>query len=288
MIASDRDEITQATERWFVRQGLPHAIEDYSATGDVFTRAAPFLSLVFLLEVFASFDDRFQGWGQAVVFLGSLAILAAAVVDDIRGAGGEASFVRADMAVPADIDAMVAAVVDRHGRLDLACNNAGIFDRMHDLHTYGDDAWDTMIAVNLSGVFRCMRAEIAAMLPAGGGAIVNVASTVGSRGSERAGPAYVAAKHGVLGLTRQAAVQYADRGVRINAVSPGPTRTAVTDALVAEGPVAVQAALAGLNPRGAFITVEQVAATVAFLCSPAAEMINGHDIVIDGGQTAKL
>lgn len=227
-------------------------------------------------------------WGATVVVSGRRAERGAAVVDAIRSAGGAASFVRADLEVPADIDTLVAAVVDRHGRLDVACNNAGIFDRMHDLHTYGDEAWDTMIAVNLSAVFRCMRAEIAAMLASGGGAIVNVASTVGSRGSERAGPAYVAAKHGVIGLTRQAAVQYADRGVRINAVSPGPTRTAVTDALVAEGPAAVAAALAGLNPRAEFITVEQVAATVAFLCSPAAEMINGADIVIDGGQTAKL
>lgn len=226
--------------------------------------------------------------GAAVVAVGRRSERGEAVVEAIRSAGGEASFVRADMAVSADIDAMVAAVVERHGRLDLACNNAGIFDRMHDLHTYGDDAWDAMIAVNLSAVFRCMRAEIAAMLATGGGAIVNVASTVASHGSDRAGPAYVAAKHGVLGLTRQAAVQYAARGLRINAVSPGPTRTAVTDALVAEGPAAVQAALAGLNPRAEFITVDQVAATVAFLCSPVAEMINGHDIVIDGGQTAKL
>ncbi|MFN3219917.1 MAG: hypothetical protein ACE367_25795 [Acidimicrobiales bacterium] len=121
MTAPDRDEITRATERWFVKQGLPHAIEDYSATDDVFTRAAPFLSLVFLLEVFASFDDRFQGWGQAAVFFGSLAILLAAVVvvNRLRG--------RRPFQLPDDVGPIeLAAFVIVPGLLPLLFSNDGI------------------------------------------------------------------------------------------------------------------------------------------------------------------
>jgi NAD(P)-dependent dehydrogenase (short-subunit alcohol dehydrogenase family) len=210
------------------------------------------------------------------------------VAESIRSNGGHAHYVRTDVRVPAEIDAMVATAVERYGRLDLAFNNAGIFDRMHDLHVYGDEAWDEMIAVNLSAVFRSMRAEIRAMLDGGAGVIVNNASTVGHRGSDRASPAYVAAKHGVIGLTRQAALQYAERGIRVNAVSPGPTRTEVSDRLVADGPETVRAVLGPLNPLGRFVTAEEVAAAVVFLCSDAASMINGHDIPLDGGQLAKL
>jgi NAD(P)-dependent dehydrogenase (short-subunit alcohol dehydrogenase family) len=126
------------------------------------------------------------------------------------------------------------------------------------------------------------------MLASGGGVIVNNASTVAHRGSRRAGPAYVAAKHAVLGLTRQAAVEYADRGIRVNAVSPGPTATAMAAPLIAEGPAAVAEALGGLNPTGAFVDPAQVAAAVVYLCSDAASMINGQDLVLDGGQLAKL
>jgi NAD(P)-dependent dehydrogenase (short-subunit alcohol dehydrogenase family) len=133
-----------------------------------------------------------------------------------------------------------------------------------------------------------MRAELAAMLAGGGGVIVNNASTVGHRGSERAGPAYVAAKHAVIGLTRQAALAYVDRGIRVNAVSPGPTSTPVSAPLEAEGPEAVRRTLSTLNPTGRFVPADEVARTVVFLASDAATMINGHDIPLDGGQLARL
>lgn len=235
----------------------------------------------------------FGAAGARVVLAGRRHPEGEAIAADIVDAGGEATFVATDLRDPASIEAMVAATVATYGRLDHAFNNAGIFDRMHDFHSYDDDAWNEMISVNLTAVFRCMKHEIAAMLvdiESGehGRCIVNNASTVAHRGSVRASPAYVASKHGVLGLTRHAAVEYVDRGIRVNAVSPGPTRTAVSEPLVAEGPAAVRAALESLNPTGEFVTTEEVAAAVLFLCSPEAKMINGTDIPLDGGQLAGL
>lgn len=209
-------------------------------------------------------------------------------MERIRNAGGEADFQTANLHSTTEIDELVAFTVSRFGDLDIAFNNAGIFDRSQAFATYSDDAWDDMIAVNLTAVFKCMRAEIAAMATSGGGVIVNNASTVAHRGSERASAGYVAAKHGVIGLTRQAALEHVDRGVRVNAVSPGPTRTPVSAPLEAEGPDAVREALASLNPTGQFISAEEVAAVVVFLCSDTSAMINGHDIALDGGQLAKL
>ena len=225
--------------------------------------------------------------GASVVLAGRRADRGEAVVETIRSTGGTAMFVPTDVREPADIGAMVDAAVTEYGHVDIAFNNAGIFDRMHDFHTYADDAWDEMLAVNLTAVFRCMKAELAAMAGRGG-VIVNNASTVGHRGSERASPSYVAAKHGVIGLTKQAAIEYATRGIRVNAVSPGPTRTEVSDALVAEGPEAVAAALAKLNPTSQFVDAADVAQAVVYLCSDAAAMINGHSLVLDGGQLAGL
>jgi NAD(P)-dependent dehydrogenase (short-subunit alcohol dehydrogenase family) len=226
--------------------------------------------------------------GARVLVVGRDVARGESVAGEIRERGGDARFFAADMRSASDITAMVDAALASFGGLDIAFNNAGIFDRMHEFHSYGDEAWDEMINVNLTAVFRCMRAEIAAMVAQTGGVIVNNASTVSHRGSERASPAYVAAKHGVLGLTRQAALQYASRGIRVNAVSPGPTLTAVAAPLVAEGPERVRSALESLNPMANFVDPEDIAQTVVFLCSDAAAMINGHDIPLDGGQLAKL
>ena len=231
--------------------------------------------------------------GASVVVSGRDIDRGRATVEQIEAHGATATFVAADVRSSVDVDAMVDAVIDRFGTLDIAFNSAGIFDRGQAFHSYPDASWDDMLAVNLSGVFRCMRAEIAAMLDtseraAFGRAIVNNASTVAHRGSDRASPAYVAAKHGVLGLTRQAALEYAERGIRVNAVSPGPTATAMAQPLIDEGPAAVAAALAPLNPQGKFVTPEQVASAVVYLASDASALINGHDLVIDGGQLAKL
>ena len=177
--------------------------------------------------------------GAQVLVVGRRNDLGNAVVRTIEQSGGKAKFFAADMRSTEEINAMVDCAVNEFGKLDIAFNNAGIFDRMNDFHIYSDDSWDEMLAVNLTGVFRCMRAELASMITSGGGVIINNASTVSHRGSLRASPAYVAAKHGVLGLTKQAAIQYVHQGVRVNAVSPGPTETAMSAPLVAQGADAV-------------------------------------------------
>lgn len=226
--------------------------------------------------------------GARVLVVGRQQELGAKVLANIRASGGVALFHSADMRSSDEINAMVERAIAEFGGLDIAFNNAGIFDRMNDFHTYGDDAWDEMLAVNLTGVFRCMRAEIASMITTGGGVIINNASTVSHRGSHRAGPAYVAAKHGVLGLTKQAAIQYVKHGVRVNAVSPGPTNTPVAAPLVAQGPEAIATALAQLNPSGEFVSPSAIAHAVVYLASDAAKMVNGSEIVLDGGQLALL
>lgn len=215
----------------------------------------------------------------------------AALVEEIRSGGGEATFIRADMSSDVDIKNMVAAAVTAYGGLDYAFNNAGTFGPEPPLHEYDDAHWADMISVNLTGVFRCMKHEIAAILATraeAGGAIVNNASTVGHRGSDRSGPAYTATKHGVIGLTRQAALSYIANRIRVNAVSPGPTLTNVTRPLLEQPADVIEATLGALNPTGQLVAAEEVARTVVFLCSDAARMINGHAVPLDGGQLARL
>jgi NAD(P)-dependent dehydrogenase (short-subunit alcohol dehydrogenase family) len=214
----------------------------------------------------------------------------AELFDEIKTHGGDAIFIAADMAVENDIKHMVSFAVETYGGLDYAFNNAGMFSHEAALHDQADDDWAQMIAVNLTGVYRCMKYEIAAMLnrPGAACAIVNNASTVGHRGSSSSGPAYTAAKHGVIGLTRQAAITYANKGIRINAVSPGPTQTDVTATVQSLPADQKEQLLGSLNPTALLVSPEEIAEAVAFLCSDAAKMINGHSLPLDGGQLAKL
>jgi NAD(P)-dependent dehydrogenase (short-subunit alcohol dehydrogenase family) len=222
------------------------------------------------------------------VVSGRNSVEGARVVSLVNRAGGKGLFLGSDLRDKPAASQLVEATVDEFGGLDYAFNNAGIFDRANQFHAYTDDRWDEMIDVNLSAIFRCMRAEITAMLPRGHGVIINNASVVAHRGSERAGPAYVAAKHGVLGLTRQAAGEYASHGLRVNAVSPGPTRTPVAAPLVAQGSDALRTALHRLNPSGELVEPSHIAEGIVFLCSDGARMVNGSEIVFDGGQLSKL
>jgi NAD(P)-dependent dehydrogenase (short-subunit alcohol dehydrogenase family) len=200
---------------------------------------------------------------------------------------GSFEFIAADVARTDDVTALFRTISDRHGRLDFAINSAGVFDRSQAFHDYEDAAWESLIAANMTGVFKSMRAEVAMMVDHGG-VIINIASVVAQRGSLRASPAYVAAKHAVLGLTRQAAVEYASRGIRVNSISPGPTLTSMAAPLLAEGSNAAHEVVSSLNPTAKFIDPATIAATAVFLCSNAATHINGADFVIDGGQTAQL
>lgn len=202
----------------------------------------------------------------------------------VRKAGGDAFFAKADVSVAEDCSKLVERTVDVYGRLDIACNNAGIGGELAPTADYPLDAWNRVIAVNLSGVFLCMRAQIPAMLKGGGGAIVNVASILGAVGFANA-PAYTAAKHGVLGLTKAAAQEYGAQGIRVNAVGPAFIHTPMIERL--ESDPATLAGLIALHPIGRLGRPEEVAALVTWLSSPAASFATGAYYPIDGGYLAR-
>jgi len=199
-------------------------------------------------------------------------------------AGGEALFVAADVADPAACAGLVARTLERFGRLDCACNNAGIGGEQNPTADYSDEGWQQVIGVNLSGVFYCMKHEIAGMLAGGGGAIVNMASILGQVGFATA-PAYVAAKHGVLGLTKTAALEYAAQGIRVNAVGPAFIHTPMIAAFE-EDPERSQMLLS-LHPIGRLGNPEEVAAAVLWLSSEAASFVTGAYLPVDGGYLAR-
>ena len=203
----------------------------------------------------------------------------------IENDGGEALFVRTDVATAADAEAMVSRTVGAYGRLDCAFNNAGVEGGVGTLmHEYPEDLWDTTIGINLKGVWLGMKYEIIQMLEQGGGAIVNTSSGAGLRGGAPAG--YVASKHGVVGLTRTAALEYALKGIRVNAVCPGSIMTPMAEQVIARVPQAEERVLAG-TPAGRHGTAEEVAEAVVWLCSEAASFVTGHAMSVDGGSMAR-
>ena len=212
-----------------------------------------------------------------------VADVAAEPAQRVASAIGDAALAHVvDVADPVACEAMVGAAVERFGRLDVAVNNAGIGGPQAPTGEYPLDGWEAVIAVNLSGVFHCLRAEIPAMLAGGGGAIVNMASILGSVGFARS-VAYVSAKHGVVGMTRTAAIEYAPHGIRVNSVGPGFIETPL---LAAASPEIV-AGVAGLHPLGRLGRAEEVAELVAFLASDRASNTTGAYHVTDGGYTAQ-
>ena len=202
----------------------------------------------------------------------------------IKAASGEAQYVRADVSIAADCEALVQAALDVYGRLDIACNNAGIGGEANLTGDYSIAGWDKVLGVNLSGVFYCMRYEIPAMLKNGGGVITNMASILGQVGFATA-PAYVAAKHGVVGLTKDAAIEYAAAGIRINSVGPAFIRTPLIAAL--EDDADTLNMLVSLHPMGRLGQPEEVAGLVTFLSSDEASFITGAYYPVDGGYLAR-
>ena len=201
-------------------------------------------------------------------------------------AGGEARFIRCDVSSGTEVEALIGGTVEAWGRLDCAVNNAGIAGAQAPVADYPDDAWRRVIDINLNGVWLCMKREIPPMLAGGGGAIVNVASILGLVGFANAS-AYVAAKHGVVGLTKTAAIEYAARGLRVNAVCPGFIETPMIERGLADAPPRVLQAITRLHPVGRLGRPEEIAAMVVWLCSDAASFVNGAAMTVDGGYVAQ-
>lgn len=202
----------------------------------------------------------------------------------VRDAGGEAVFVKADVSDPAACEALVQKTLDTYGRLDFACNNAGIGGESRPTGEYSPEGWQKVLGVNLSGVFYCMRYQIPAMLASGGGAIVNMASILGQVGYPSA-PAYVAAKHGVVGLTKNAALEYAQQGIRVNAVGPAFIRTPMIADLENDPDAHTQ--LVALHPMGRLGEPEEVAELVVWISSDKASFVTGAYYAVDGGYLAR-
>ena len=219
--------------------------------------------------------------GAAVLVSDVNDVAGAETVTMIEAAGGRARYQHCDVGDGDQIKALVAAAVDAFGRLDCAFNNAGI--NVIGADEYEDDNWDRSIGINLSGVMKCMREEAAVMVPQGGGAIVNTASINGLVGNPQQ-PGYTASKHGVVGLTRHAALRWAQAGIRVNAVCPGVIETGMTAPLVANPEL--RKVLDNMTPMGRMGRADEIASAVVWLCSDAASFVTGHPMVIDGGATA--
>jgi NAD(P)-dependent dehydrogenase (short-subunit alcohol dehydrogenase family) len=226
--------------------------------------------------------EALAGMGARVVASDIDAGAGAAAASALRDGGAEARFVAADVADEESTASLVAAAVDAYGRLDGAANCAGVGGGHAETHDYPVDVWDRIVAVNLRGTWLAMRAEIPAILAHGdGGAIVNVASTLGLRGSPNASP-YSASKHGVIGLTRTAAIEYAQRGIRVNAVCPGAIDTPMMDETFARFP-GFREALTGFVPMGRMGAASEVAAAIAWLLSDASSFVTGEALTVEGG-----
>ncbi|WP_343528481.1 glucose 1-dehydrogenase [Sphingomonas sp.] len=219
----------------------------------------------------------------ARVVIGDFDDAAADTASAITDAGGSAMFVKTDVSQDASVQGLVQAAIDTHGRLDIGFNNAGLLPRTADLADMSVEDFDRTIAVDLRGVFLCMKYQIAQMLRNGGGAIVNTASVAGLVADPGMAP-YVAAKHGVVGITKAAALDYATRNIRINAVAPGLVATPMTERWLADP--AFKEKLLQNSPIGRAARPEEIATTVLYLSSDAASFVTGQTYVVDGGQTS--
>ncbi|WP_161887713.1 SDR family NAD(P)-dependent oxidoreductase [Pontibacter russatus] len=205
------------------------------------------------------------------------------VVEEIKSKGGQAVFVKGDTSKPDDSKAVVDQAVQQFGGLHVAVNNAGIGGPLGPVGEYPLDGWNKVIAINLSGVFYGMRYQIPAMVSAGGGSIVNMASILGKVGT-KGSCAYVAAKHGVIGLTETAALEYATQGIRVNSIGPGYISTPLIEHSLDE---AARNALVGLHPMGRLGTSEEVANLALWLNSDKASFVTGSYYNVDGGYLAQ-
>ena len=201
--------------------------------------------------------------------------------------GGEATFVQVDVSRAIEVEAMISKTVQTYGRLDCAHNNAGIGSRPRVLlHELSEESWERVISINLKGVWLCMKYEIIQMCTQGGGAIVNTASIMGLVGSWSRSGVYNASKHGVVGLTKTAALEYAKSGIRVNAVCPGYIRTPLIEEALTSNPE-MEAQIVARHPVGRMGRPEEIAEAVMWLCADAASFVTGHTMTVDGGYVAQ-
>ena len=203
---------------------------------------------------------------------------------DFRALGLDVRFQACDVTRAASVEALVGFAVAEFGRIDCAVNNAGVETRHARIADHDDDEFDRAIAVNLKGAYLCMKHELRQMLAQGGGTIVNVASVAGLGGAPTLG-GYAASKHGVMGLTRTAAIEYAKRGIRVNAVCPSYTNTDMVQRMLERNP-GLRDALLNASPMKRLGEPEEVGLAVAWLCSDESSFVNGQGLALDGGLTA--
>ena len=221
--------------------------------------------------------------GAKVVFSGRRECEGEDTAALIRQSGAECLFVRSDVSSEADVKALIEKTVASYGKLDVAFNNAGIESPLKPLHEQSVEDFDKLMAINVRGVFLCMKYQIQQMLTQGAGVIINNSSMGGIIAFPGVSP-YIASKHAVMGLTRSAALDYAKQGIRINAVNPGFIATEMMDRFTTTSSILEQ--FASVIPMGRLGQSEEIAATVVFLCSDAASYITGQSLLVDGGYTA--
>jgi NAD(P)-dependent dehydrogenase (short-subunit alcohol dehydrogenase family) len=228
----------------------------------------------------------FAGEGSKVVVADIAVADGEETVSLIKAAGGEAVFVACNVAKSVDVSALMKTTLEAYGRLDYACNNAGIGGPPMTSGEYQEEDWRAVIDVNLTGAWLCMKYELPIMVKQGKGAIVNMSSILGKVGFATA-PAYVAAKHGLIGLTQTAALEYATQNIRINAVCPGFIYTPLLEKAGMQIGSELHTVISNLHPMKRMGTSEEIASAVIWLCSDAASFITGHALMVDGGYTAQ-
>ncbi|MBL8518328.1 MAG: SDR family oxidoreductase [Betaproteobacteria bacterium] len=231
---------------------------------------------------------HFAAEGARVMISGRREDAGRAVVAGIRARGGDAKFMRADVTRPDDIVRLVDETVSACGRIDIAFNNAGIAgEAMKPLHEHALEGWETVMAANLTSVFLCMKHEISAMLKTGGGVIVNNASAYGLKASTVGHTPYTVSKHGVVSLTRTAAVEYATANIRVNAVCPGWTHSEMVDPVLDAMPDQMNAILKADVPMNRVADTAEIARAVLWLASGESSYVTGHALCVDGGWVAR-